>query len=256
MGKLDPVAAAEFEEHLMACEACQEAAEAARGLRRGLVLAAAANARPVAAASSRRRWLAAAALLPLVAGALLFVRHEQGSAARLAQAEAEIARLGAAAEEARASGVREQREREAAETRSRELEGRLAARESAEPAIPAEGILGATQPLVDLPTFLLAVVRDRPSGPDLTLSRGRVGSGFHLALDLPDPSYDVFRFEIDSGSRTLLARRGLAPNALDALLLTLPADFLPLGESRLTLYGSGPGRPEQQLARFTILVEP
>ena len=44
LGKLDPVAAAELEEHLMTCEACQEAVEAARGLRRGLALAAAAGA--------------------------------------------------------------------------------------------------------------------------------------------------------------------------------------------------------------------
>lgn len=257
LGKLDQVAAAELEEHLMTCEACQEAVEAARGLRRGLALVAAERAaRPPLLAPARRRWLAVAALLPLAAGAWWLARHEQSSAGRLAAAQAEVARLGAATEEARQAGAREQQGRQAAEARGHQLELELQAARETALAAPAQVTAVKAAPLVDLPTFLLAMVRDRPAGPDLVLRRSQLGSAFHLALDLPDPGFDRFRVEIKSGERTLLARRGLAPSALDALLLTLPADFLPQGENRLTLYGEGPGRPEQELARFRIAVEP
>lgn len=257
LGKLDPAGAAELEEHLMTCEACQEAVEAARGLRRGLALVAAeGSARPLVAASPsapRRRWLAAAALLPLAAGALLLARHEQISAGRLAAAQSEVARLDAAARELQQAGARDQQGRQVAEQRGLELERQLAAARERPALVPAAA---KAQPLIDLPTFLLAVMRDRPAGPDLVLRRSELGEAYHLALDLPDPSYTRFRVEISSGGRDVLARRDLAPSALDALLLTLPADFLPEGESRLILYGQGPGKPEQQLASFRIAVEP
>lgn len=243
LGQLAPAAAADFEAHLMTCVACQDAVESARGLRKGLALVAAQRA--AQPARPARRWLAAAALLPLAAAALLLLRQQGDSAA----ARLEVARLETAAQEARTAGAREVAGREAAEARSQELESQLAASRAAA-AAPAR-----LEPLVDLPTFLLAALRDRPAGPDLRLERSRLGQAFNLALDLPDPSFTQFRVEVASGGRQLLERQGLERNALDALLLTLPADFLPSGESRIVLYGQGAGRPEQELARFRVAVD-
>lgn len=255
LGQLDPKAAAELEDHLMICGACQEAVESARGLRRGLALVAAERAsRPIVTARPGRRWLALAALVPLAAAAVLLVR-QQGEAsslrnevARLEAQSGDAARLATEAETARQAGARELELRQLAEQRSQELEQQL--RESQ--ASPA----GLASPLVDLPTFLLAVVRDRPTGPDLRIDRSQMSRGFNLALDLPDPSYTSFRVELESQGKTLLSRKNLAATQLEALLLTLPADFLPTGESRVILFGQGPGHPEQELARFRIAVEP
>jgi hypothetical protein len=245
LGQLDPAAAAELEEHLMTCGACQEAVESARGLRRGLALAAAESAARPVVVRPARRWLALAALLPLaVVGGLLW--RQQGESAAL---RGEVARLEAqnatAAEEARLASAGELEKRQLAEQRSQELARQL-----------EESRQTSARPLVDLPTFLLAVVRDRPSGPDVTIDRSRAAKGFNLALDLPDPSYTSFRVELENQGKKLLSRRGLEANALEVLLLTLPPDFLPEGESRITLYGEGPGRPEQELARFRIAVAP
>lgn len=241
LGQLDPESAFRFEEHLMICPACQEAVLVARGLRKGLALAAAERSRP---AVSGRRWLALAALLPLAALSLLLWRQQEQTVG----ARGEAARQAAAAQEARAEGARAAEGRNAAEARSRELESQLAAsREAA--AAPA-----TAEPLVALPTFLLAALRDRPAGPDLELDRSRLGKSFNLAVDLPDPAFDRFRIQVESGGKTLLERRDLERTALDALLLTLPADFLPNGESRVVLHGRGPGQPERELARFRIWV--
>jgi hypothetical protein len=245
LGQLDPAAAAELEEHLMTCGACQEAVESARGLRRGLALAAAERAARPVLVRPARRWLALAALLPLaVVGGLLL--RQQGESAAL---RGEVARLEAqnaeAAEGARLASAGELEKRQLAEQRSQELARQLEERRQA-----------SAGPLVDLPTFLLAVVRDRPSGPDVEIDRSQAAKGFHLALDLPDPSYTSFRVELENQGKKLLSRRGLEANALEVLLLTLPPDFLPEGESRITLYGEGPGRPEQELARFRIAIAP
>ncbi len=170
-----------------------------------------------------------------------------------AAAQRQVAQLERAAQEARTAGARELENRQTAEARSRELESQLAAtRAAAASATPAQAPL---EPLVDLPTYLLAALRDRPAGPDLQLHRAELGKAFNLALDLPDPSFTRFRVEVASGGRRLLERQGLERSALDALLLTLPADFLPSGESRITLYGQGGGRPEQELARFQVAVD-
>jgi hypothetical protein len=250
LGQLDPAAAAELEEHLMTCGACQEAVESARGLRRGLALAAAESAAratvpiPIRARPARR-WLALAALLPLAAVSVLLLRQQGESAAlrgEVARLESQNAR---AAEEARLASAGELEKRQLAEQHSQELARQL-----------EESRQASAGPLVDLPTFLLAVVRDRPSGPDVEIDRSQADKGFHLALDLPDPSYTSFRVELENQGKKLLSRRGLEANALEVLLLTLPPDFLPEGESRITLYGEGPGRPEQELARFRIAVAP
>ena len=248
LGKLDPEAAADFEEHLMGCAACQEAVFAARGLRQGLALVAAQQAaRPLAPISSRRRYLAWAAVLPLAFALLFWWRGEQRDKAA---AELEMARLETSLEQARGEGSRQEAVRRAAEARSRELEQRLEASRAAAASSQAE-------PLVDLPTFLLALVRDRPAGADLELRRSRLGKAYNLAIDLPDPAFDRFRIVLAApGGRVLLTRDRLEAGALEALLLTLPADFLPDGESRLQLFGRGPGRPEQELASFRIVVSP
>lgn len=256
LGQLDPAAAASFEDHLMTCGACQEAVESARGLRRGLALVAAERAAlPVAAPV--RRWLALAALVPLAAGAALFFRQQgetsalRGELARLEAQGADATRLAGEAELARQENARELERRRLAEQRGQELELLLEKTRQAAATAPAKA-----GPLVDLPTFLLAVVRDRPSGPDVTIDRGQASKGINLALDLPDPSFTRFRVELESQGKKLLSRRGLEANPLEVLLLTLPPDFLPAGESQITLYGEGPGHPEQQLARFRIAVAP
>ncbi len=252
--KLAPEAAAAFEEHLMTCAVCQDAVTAARGLRQGLALVAAEQAAKAPAESLRpvaRRLLAFAALVPLAIAAIYFAGESSKQSERAERAQLEVARLERAAKEAQQEGSREQELRRQAEERGQKLEQELQAREQ---VVPAATTLA---PLVDLPTFLLAVVRDRPQGPDLVLHRSRLGEAFNLALDLPDPSFTRFRIEISGPQgQKLLTRQKLESSALGALVLTLPADFLPEGESRVLLYGEGPGRSEQELARFRIALEP
>lgn len=261
--RLDPQAAAAFEEHLMTCEACQDAVAAARGLRRGLTLVAAEGlaTRPVPGrwGSPTRRFLAMAAMVPLVVAAAWVMWQEERAGAKTQAAQVELARLEKVAGEAEAALGREQALRRELEIRSRELAARAEAQERAlatasseqKPATPR------LEPLAGLPTYLLAVLRDRTQAPDLVLRRHQLGQAFHLALDLPDPGYDQLRVEIfGQDDRKLLERKDLEPSELGALLLTLPADFLPLGESRVQLYGQGPGRPEQELGRFRIELQP
>lgn len=255
--RLDAQAASAFEEHLLTCETCQEAVQAARGLRRGLSLVAAEGqgARPATRQSSlpARRYLALAAMLPLVAATFWVVRQEERANARVQAAQVELARLEKVAVEAEAALGREQELRRELEIRSQELAARVEAPKDAATKTSASRL----EPLAGLPTYLLAVLRDQPQGPDLVLRRQELGEAFHLALDLPDPSFDRFRVEIFAlDGHKLLERSALEPSELGALLITLPADFLPPGESRVQLYGQGPGRPEQELARFRIELRP
>lgn len=256
--RLDPQEAAAFEEHLMTCATCQEAVQVARGLRRGLTLVAAEGltTRPAPGrwGSPVRRYLALAAMVPLVVAATWVMWQEERADAKTQAAQVELARLEKVAGEAEAALGREQALRQELEVRSQELAARAEAQGKAlDAATPANHL----EPLAGLPTYLLAVLRDRSQAPDLVLKRHQLGQAFHLALDLPDPGYDQLRVEIlgQDGSK-LLDRKGLEPNELGALLLTLPADFLPLGESRVHLYGQGPGRPEQELGRFRIELQP
>ena len=259
LSRLDPQAASAFEEHLMTCQTCQEAVQVARGLRRGLTLVAAeglAAPRPVPGrwGSPARRYLALAAMVPLVVAATWVMWQEERADAKSQAAQVELARLEKVAGEAEAALGREQALRQELEVRSQELAARAEAQGKAlEAATPAKQL----EPLAGLPTYLLAVLRDRSQAPDLVLKRHQLGQAFHLALDLPDPGYDQLRVEIfgQDGSK-LLDRKGLEPSELGALLLTLPADFLPLGESQVHLYGQGPGRPEQELGRFRIELQP
>lgn len=234
-----------FEEHFLGCAACQAELVAERGLRRGLKRMAVEDLATlrvgVLAALARWRWsrlalggLAALALAALPAG--LLWRESRQLRDRAAAAETEAGAL----RERLAAG-----ERLAAESR-RDLEAQLAA------ATAAAGKLVA--PRVDLPVFLLRTFRDPAEAPPV-IDLARVGDAVALAVDVglaAAPRYRAVLRGPDGSS--LFERVDLQPNALEVLLLTFPASFLPSGELGLEVDGLRSDGTRFAVGRFRFRV--
>lgn len=259
-GQIPPEEEVEFEEHFVACADCQEKLALARGFQRGLkVVVAEDAARAVAqagisaawAAWLRRRWRAAALLgIFLMAAVLPILGFLAGSRqTRIAvaswkerweserQSASKLERLLAESERQRLEGQEERRE----------LEDRLAQATPA-PQIPRE----TPSPLVNTPLILLTAVRGEEEVPVIHTGRSAYVS---LAVDAgDDPRFESYRVAI-TGPRTF-RQAGLKPNALEAILLTFPASYLPAGSYQLTLEGVLPGGAVIELGKHPFRVAP
>jgi hypothetical protein len=195
--------------------------------------------------------LAAAAALALTLGLLWRQAADAGRQADAARIETAALRQSFEEELATVRGQREGK----VEVLEQEL---AAAREAAQAqaaaqsATPASGKLAA--PLAGLPVYLLATVRDRPT--PLELDRRDLAQGFTLALDAaPDPRFQRWRVTLqDTSGKKLFERADLQPTALDAVLVTFPAGFLPPGSYTLELAGQDVQGQATELARHQLEV--
>ena len=230
--QIPPEEEVEFEEHFVACADCQEKLAAARGFQRGLkVVVAEDAARAVAQAGLavwlRRRWRAAALLV--LAAALPLLGYVAGSR----QTRDVVASWKERWESERQSASKlesllAESERRRQEER-RELEGKLAQVTPAPRETPS--------PLVNTPLILLTAVRGEGEAPEVRIGKSAYVS---LAVDAgDDPRFESYRVAI-TGPRAF-RQAGLKPNALEAILLTFPASFLPPGAYKLQLEGVLPG---------------
>lgn len=249
-GQIPPEEEVEFEEHFVGCAECQEKLAVARGFQRGLkVVVAEDAARAVAQAGLavwlRRRWRAAA-LLVLVA-ALPVLGYLAGNR----QTRVLVASWKERWESERQSASKLERllaesERQRQQER-RELEDRLAQATPAPPA-PRE----TPSPLVNTPLILLTAVRGEEEAPVIHTGRSAYVS---LAVDAgDDPRFASYRVAI-TGPQAF-RQAGLKPNALEAILLTFPASYLPAGSYRLTLEGVLPDGTVVELSRHPFRVAP
>ncbi len=240
----------EFEEHFVACADCQEKLAQARGFQRGLkVVVAEDAARAVTQASLaawlRRRWRYAALLL-LVA-VLPFVGYVAGSRqTRIAVASWkerwETERQSASKLERLLAETERRREQE-----RRELEDKLAQATPA-PSAPRE----TPSPLINTPLILLTAVRGEEETPMVHIGKNAYVS---LAVDAgDDPRFESYQVAI-AGPKAF-RQAGLKPNALEALILTFPASYLPPGSYRLTLEGVLPDGAVVELGKHPFRVAP
>lgn len=247
LGHLAPEDEAAFEDHLMSCAQCQDAVDAVQGLREGFRGQARSLAAPPRAAQLWRPMaLAAAAALALALGLLWRQAADTGRQAEAGRLEATTARQALEQELANLRGQKAGR----IEALEQEL---AAAREAAAQAMkPATGKLAA--PLAGLPLYLLATVRDRPA--PLALESRDLAQGFTLALDAaPDPRFQRWRVRLQNAAgQNLFERADLKPTALDAVLVTFPAGFLPPGTYTLGLAGQDAQGQTTELARHQLVV--
>ena len=232
-GQIPPEEEVEFEEHFVGCAECQEKLASARGFQRGLkVVVAQDAARAVAQAGLavwlRRRWRAAALLI--LAAALPVLGFLAGSReTRVAVASWKERWEGERRSASKLERLLAESERRRQEER-RELEGKLA---QATPA-PQE----TPSPLINTPLILLTAVRGEPGETPVV----RLGRSAYVSLAVDpgdDPRFESYRVAI-TGPKTL-RQAGLKPNALEAILLTVPASYFPAGSYQLELEGVLPG---------------
>lgn len=234
-GQLPPEEEAGFEEHFVGCYDCQERLLMARGFQRGLKVAVAED---VAKAGLlawlvRRRWIALAALI--LAAVLPVLGYLAGSrGVTPVDTEANWRQL-FEKERQSADGLRQRLE---------ESERQRLAQAEVTPAPPS--------PLVNTPVFLLTAVRGEDEAPSVKVESGY----FSLAVDAgDDPRFDSYRVTIaDPQGKRVFREAGLKPNALEALLLTFPADFFKPGEHRLTLEGVKPGGGAVELGGYSFRI--
>lgn len=242
-GQLPPGDEARFEEHFVGCSECQERLEMARGFQRGLKTMVAEEVVRASLLSwlARRKGLALAALLLAaglpVLGYLAAGREPEDPAwkQRYESAQRSAADL---------RGKLEESER----LRREERMARVESTPKPEDPRPAS----TPTPLVNTPVFLLAAVRSE--GEMATIDPGEKGY-FSLAVDAgDDPRFESYRVTI-TGARTF-RESGLKPNALEALLLTFPADYFEPGEYRLVVEGVTPDGDASELGGYPFRVVP
>lgn len=246
-GRLPPEDEARFEEHFVGCSECQERLEMARGFQRGLKAMVAEEVVKAGVLSwlARRKGLALAALLLAVGlpvlGYLAGSRapEEDGWRRRYETARRSAAELRGQLEES------ERRRRE-------EREERIARVETTPPPEPRP----APSPLVNTPVFLLTAVRSEGGTAEIDPGSSGGGGYFSLAVDAgDDPRFESYRVTITSSTGARVFREaGLKPNALEAILLTFPADYFQPGEHRLAVEGVTPDGTASELAGYPFRI--
>lgn len=243
-GQLPPGDEARFEEHFVGCSECQERLEMARGFQRGLKTMVAAEVVQASLLSwlARRKGLALAALL-LVAGLPVL-----GYLAASREPEDPVWQQRYESAQRSADDLRGKLEE--SERRRREEREQQVARVESTPK--PEAPRPAPSPLVNTPVFLLTAVRGE--GETVVINPGERGY-FSLAVDAgDDPRFESYRVTI-TGARSF-REAGLKPNALEALLLTFPADYFPPGEYRLAVEGVTPDGTASELGGYPFRVVP
>ncbi|MES1245095.1 MAG: hypothetical protein ABUT39_26055 [Acidobacteriota bacterium] len=246
-GQILPEEEAEFEEHFVGCAECQEKLAIARGFQRGLkVVVAEDAARAVVqaglAAWLRRRWRAA--ILLILAAALPVLGFLAGNR----QARETMASWKERWESERRSAAK--LERLLAESENRRLAERRELEDKIAQATPPPQ--ETPSPLVNTPLLLLTAVRGEGEAPTI-----QVGQSAYVALAVDagdDPRFKSYRVAI-TGPRAF-RQAGLKPNALEAILLTFPASYLPAGSYQLQLEGVLPDGGVVKLVKYPFRVAP
>jgi hypothetical protein len=249
LGHLKPEDEATFEDHLMGCAQCQDAVDAVQGLREGFRGQARTLAAPPRATQLWRPMaLAATAALALTLGLLWRQAADADRQAEAARLEVAAVQHTLSEELATLRGQQSGK----VDTLEQELAAARAAAADSAKAASAPGKLAA--PLAGLPIYLLATVRDRPT--PLTLDSRHLEQGFTLAVDAaPDPRFQRWRVTLqDADGKSLFDRADLQPTALDAVLVTFPAGFLPPGTYTLGLAGQDAQGQTTELARHQLVV--
>lgn len=205
---------AEFEAHFFACEACQHELEAARDLRRGI--------KQLAAREAAHATILQAGVFAWLA------RRSRALQLGLLAALVLLAALPSAWLLTRpATGP-----------------------EIAVRATPNEVVDGST-------VFLLTALRGASDTAPLTIDPAKLpGTTFTLALDAPsDPRWSRFDIVVTGADAPVVLRReGLTINALEVVMITLPADYLPPGDYHLELLGHAADGATETLARHRLRV--
>ncbi len=242
-GQLPPEEETRFEEHFVGCSECQERLEMARGFQRGLKSMVAEEVVRVGLLSwlARRKGLALAALL-LVAG-LPVLGYLAGNR------EPEDLNWRQRYESAHRSAADLQGKLEESERLRREE--RVAQVESTPKPVEPRTV-SKPAPLINTPVFLLTAVRSEDE--IIVIDPGEKGY-FSLAVDAgDDPRFESYRVTI-TGAR-VFREAGLKPNALEALLLTFPADYFEPGEYRLVVEGVTPDGAASELGGYGFRMMP
>jgi hypothetical protein len=236
-GALSPEQEAELEEHFVDCVRCQEDLEAARGFQKGLKRMVAEDAARVAVQAGVLAWLArrgrlaglGVLLAALLVAAVLPALWLSGERQKLAQERSANAELRQREGEARGQAADLQR-RLAASERERE---RLA---SARPSPAPTAAPSAPPGLSDLAVVLLTAVRGGPGEPTATVDLSKSPGPIALAVDPgADARFASYRVAV-TGPRSW-KKAGLHPNALEVVMIAVPAGVLQPGDYRLTLTG-------------------
>jgi hypothetical protein len=93
--------------------------------------------------------------------------------------------------------------------------------------------------------LLLSAYRDAPGESAAVLDLDTMGPSVVLAVDVgDDPRFESFQVTIeDQAGAGVLHHEGMRPNALEVLMLSVPADFFPAGDYRLRVEGlTGDGK--------------
>lgn len=248
-GQIPPEEEVEFEEHFVGCAECQEKLALARGFQRGLkVVVAEDAARAIAqvsvAAWLRRRWRAAALLILIAAlpalGFLIGSRETRMAVASWKERWESERQSASKLERLLAESERQRQE----ERLRHEREQKLAQVTPAPRDTPS--------PLINTPLILLTAVRGEGEAPVVRIGKNAYVS---LAVDAgDDPRFESYRISI-TGPRAF-RQTGLKPNALEAILLTFPASYLPTGSYQLKLEGVLPDGAVVELGRHPFRVAP
>ncbi len=270
LGQLAPDEEMRFEAHFASCPQCMEQLEMARELQLGLRAMVAEDATRMAqiglvAWFTRRRrglqlGLILAALLvvtglPMAAGYLV-ARGGQWTTIAAARATADDWQRRYQDEQQTASELRQQLA--TSELRRKQDQSQAEARvtEDGKDGGARRGPRLLPQPLVNTPVFLLATLR--ADLPPATIDLGSIGDHLVLAVDAGnDPRFVSYRVTIadDNGTR-LWDQAGLLPNALEAVMITFPADFFSAGDYRLTVAGLLPDASAVELNSYQYRVAP
>jgi hypothetical protein len=235
-GRLSEADAALFEEHLFACSACLEQAEAGEALRRGL--------QAVAAEDATR---AAVAQQVIGVGLMAWLRT------RSPVYRASFAALALAAVLLPVALVWQQ-----GALRQARAEARAEARQATELAAQGSpGKTGFAEPLGAFQVVSLGVVRDGDAVP-VAIRPDPSKQAVLLSLELSDGVAARYRVTLRDGMGEALWRGDdLEPNLYETLLVALPSSYLKPGDYRITveaLSGSGEAgaEPAEELA-FRVL---
>ncbi len=118
------------------------------------------------------------------------------------------------------------------------------------PGKPA-GDAGVASPSV----LLLSAYRDGPGEQTAVIDLATSAPSVVLALDPGDSRFDSFRVSVDDAAgATVLRREGLQLNALEVVMISIPADFFAPGDYRLRLEGVADSGPAVELGGYPFRV--